>query len=355
MDMKRAKLTLLLIVTCTLQLLASEKWIVTDQDLTVWDSPDYLNKLGVIHRGYEIEAEGLEGDMLRFVYNGQTAYVASYCCKKVEADERDLGVLTNTDSQPANATKPSLATRTAGQEMKEVTSAAVDTKGLPKEGVIAKDHQTNDFSEKLSSFPVWLMGLFAVLGLAYGAILIVALVFTFYYVFKYDRLRLWLNGKCGLECVPAKRFNKLLQAPLLAALLMGAVNVLSVMLAPCIPESLTVVAVVLAVCAIIGCPLLVLYRSYVKQRNTYGSRAARWLTVYAILSVAAIYFTFIIAIYVLCIVAVLFIGTFLLEQTGPGKALDMSNRNCSNCNKFGTASCPYREKAGNGCCDAHSW
>ena len=63
MDMKRAKLTLLLIVTCTLQLLASEKWIVTDQDLTVWDSPDYLNKLGVIHRGYEIEAEGFEGDM----------------------------------------------------------------------------------------------------------------------------------------------------------------------------------------------------------------------------------------------------------------------------------------------------
>lgn len=352
MDMKRVKLTLLLIVTCTLQLLAGEKWIVTDQDLTVWDSPNYLNKLGMIHSGYEIDAEGLEGDMIRFVYNGQTAYVASYCCKKVEADAAGPEVSANTDSQPANDAKPLQATRSAGQEMQEVTQ---DTGDLSEKGNVAGSYPMSAFSEKLSSFPVWLMGLLFVLGLVYGAILIVALVFTFYYVFKYDKLRLWLNGKCGVECVPAKRFNKLLQAPLLSVLLMGAANVLSVYLVSVVPESLTVVAVVLGVCAVIGCPLLVLHRSYTKQKSTYGSRVARWLTVYAILSVAAIYFVCVIAFYVLCIVAVLFAGTFLLKQTGPGRALDISNRSCSNCNKFGTSSCPYREKAGNGCCDAHSW
>ena len=37
-----------------------DRWRVTDQDLTVWDSPNYLQKIGMIHRGYEIEEVGIE-------------------------------------------------------------------------------------------------------------------------------------------------------------------------------------------------------------------------------------------------------------------------------------------------------
>lgn len=51
-----------------------DKWRVTDQDLTVWDSPNYLQKIGMIHRGYEIEELGMDGDMIKFEYKGQTAY-----------------------------------------------------------------------------------------------------------------------------------------------------------------------------------------------------------------------------------------------------------------------------------------
>ena len=60
-----------------------DRWRVTDQDLTVWDSPNYLQKIGMIHRGYEIEEVGIDGDMIKFEYEGQTAYVATYCCERI--------------------------------------------------------------------------------------------------------------------------------------------------------------------------------------------------------------------------------------------------------------------------------
>lgn len=65
-----------------------DKWRVTDQDLTVWDSPNYLQKIGMIHRGYEIEELGMDGDMIKFEYKGQTAYVATYCCERIKANDK---------------------------------------------------------------------------------------------------------------------------------------------------------------------------------------------------------------------------------------------------------------------------
>lgn len=350
--MKRLKLILLLIVAGLIQLFAGEKWIVTDAELSVWNSPDYQKKLGMIHKGYEIDAEGMEGDMIRFVYEGQTAYVASYCCKKVEAEEN-----IPTTSKPATVTPADnhvQVTRSAGKEVQELSSGTSGQGFLAKKDADGKQ-QTDAMIEKVSSLPVWLLGLLCIFGLAYGGILILALVFTFYYVFNYNKLRLWFNGKCGVDCVPAKRFNKLLQAPLLAVMLMVFANVLTAKLMYAIPDSLSIAAVILSLAIVIGTPVLILSRSYIRQKHLYGARATRWLTVYSVLSVAALYFVCVIAFFVICLVAVLFVCTFLLKQTGPGKALDMSNRSCSNCNKFGTSFCPNKEQAGNGCCDAHSW
>ncbi|WP_147487230.1 hypothetical protein [Prevotella sp. AM34-19LB] len=48
-----------------------DKWRVSDQDLTVWDSPNYLQKIGMIHRGYEIEELGIDGDMIKSSTRGR--------------------------------------------------------------------------------------------------------------------------------------------------------------------------------------------------------------------------------------------------------------------------------------------
>ena len=37
-----------------------DMWEVTDADLTVWDSPNYLNKLGMMHQGDTFEEEGMD-------------------------------------------------------------------------------------------------------------------------------------------------------------------------------------------------------------------------------------------------------------------------------------------------------
>lgn len=63
-----------------------DMWEVKDADLTVWDSPNYLTKLGMMHQGDTFEEEGMDGDMIRFLYKGKTAYVASYCCQRFEPE-----------------------------------------------------------------------------------------------------------------------------------------------------------------------------------------------------------------------------------------------------------------------------
>lgn len=62
----------------------AERWVITDQDLTIWGDADYINRLGMEHAGYEFEVIGHEGTKLKFNYNGHTAYVAEYCCKQID-------------------------------------------------------------------------------------------------------------------------------------------------------------------------------------------------------------------------------------------------------------------------------
>ena len=105
--LKRTILFILLSYISVVCIDAQRRWVVTDEDLTVWDSPQYLNKLGMIHRGYEITETGMDGDMIRFEYHGKTAYVAEYCCKLLK-------------QEPAKKTEP--AQREAVIEVKKSES-----------------------------------------------------------------------------------------------------------------------------------------------------------------------------------------------------------------------------------------
>ena len=64
--LKRTILFILLSYISVVCIDAQRRWVVTDEDLTVWDSPQYLNKLGMIHRGYEITETGMDGHLILF-------------------------------------------------------------------------------------------------------------------------------------------------------------------------------------------------------------------------------------------------------------------------------------------------
>lgn len=73
-------------------------------------------------------------------------------------------------------------------------------------------------SEKFEDGGTPLMIALFILGILGGILGLVAIVFTFFYVFNYGALARWFNKRCEGDVIPAKRFNKLLVAPVLAAL-----------------------------------------------------------------------------------------------------------------------------------------
>lgn len=98
--------------------------MVTDETLTIYGDLQYINRLGQVHRGYTFEAQGLEGDMLVFTFNGQKAYAATYCCKQIQesaqpetadkaAKKNVPANLTPTTKAPSHKTglKPSLTSQ----------------------------------------------------------------------------------------------------------------------------------------------------------------------------------------------------------------------------------------------------
>lgn len=98
-----------------------DMWEVKDADLTVWDSPNYLTKLGMMHQGDTFEEEGMDGDMIRFLYKGKTAYVASYCCQRFEPEpDSDVDV---EEEMPAAATQQDVK-EDAKNEKTELTAVA---------------------------------------------------------------------------------------------------------------------------------------------------------------------------------------------------------------------------------------
>ncbi|MDE5987214.1 MAG: hypothetical protein K2H16_08070 [Prevotella sp.] len=292
--MKRMAVVALLL--CLVQnLAAGEKWVVTDSELTVWDSPNYQKQLGMVTRGYEIDAIAIEGDMIRFEYEGNTAYVATYCCKRVV----DTPAVASLDAQEAE-------TAVAPVEKAPVKAVPAEN-GVKVEqaGGDAKAGKTDAFDTgKLHSKMGWAAIPLMLFGVVFLIVGLAAMVFTVCYAFKPKALASWFNDRCDADVIPAKRFNKLLLPPVYAAI--------GMMVASCVMSGVTVavgsgfiedtpdhpggmwilmacLGILANLAVVFSVPFFILRHWYKKYRDLYGKKAARWMTVYSIMGLMAIY------------------------------------------------------------------
>lgn len=304
---------ILLLAGCLLPVHAGEKWVVTDNELTVWDSPDYLKKLGMVTRGYEIDAIAIEGDMIRFEYEGMTAYVATYCCRRVL--EESVG-----QEQPVVEEGTAKQTRQALSAEKAVaaTSAKVEqVADAETRGSTAVEKALNTKGTALIGIPLLVLGIvFFLFGLA-------GVVFTVCYAFCPKKLAAWFNERCGEDVIPAKRFNKLLLPPVYAGIGAIAANMLVFgvggLLAGQLQETVMAwqestqmivcgVAVCIGVVVTQAVPFMILRHWYLKYREEHGKKAARWMTIYSIMCLVAIYLICLVIIYaVMAMLALLLI------------------------------------------------
>lgn len=140
---------------------ADNKFRVSDAYVTVYQEPERINALGRMNRGEEFEAIGNDGSMLIFMYKGKKAYVASYCCKEIEAI-------------PAETTKPA----TPNAELQKVE---VEQEYLPAEDASTSTSQKQKYAAQsvgtasrnntLQDITEWqkgLLGILVMLGLVAG-------------------------------------------------------------------------------------------------------------------------------------------------------------------------------------------
>lgn len=281
-----------------------DMWEVSDADLTVWDSPNYLNKLGMMHQGDTFEEEGMDGDMIKFLYKGKIAYVASYCCQRFEPEP-------DSDEDVEEG-----ETETAMQEVVETTQVPNSQYGNQNVASLSKKDSAqvtaqadaNQQSETDEDLGVLLVSAIVILGLLGSVLGLIAFVFTFFYVFKYQTLAKWMNEKCGQEAIPYKRLNKLLLTPVLAALGSVFVTVLAGFLISGAEQGSTTQMEYggIGIALTIGIPILILWYRYKKDKAQYGRKAALWRMAYSLLSIAAVYLVCVVIAYILMgIVAVL--------------------------------------------------
>ena len=332
-SMKRQALLAAFILLAALQALAGERWVVTDRDLTVWDSPEYQNKLGMVHAGYEIDAVGLEGGMIHFLYDGRDAYVSAVCCAKAAPAPQ---------AAPPSSRQPA-AVKSAGAQAVET-----DTSGQPYASAPTGATEGGEFN--LDNLPAWQLAVLALcvlVGLACGLFWAVSCVFAGYYAFSYPKLRAWPNRRCGTDCIPAKRLNAQLKAPLLAIILMVAAQYIVFMplVALFSTTGARLVAVATAAIVLPGIPFVVLRRAYRRNRTLYGPRAARYLMLYALLGVAAIYVICAIAVVLVFLVIIAWASTLMLKESQTGGALSTDSCTCANC-KHGPTVCSRAPSSG---------
>lgn len=127
----RRNFTLLLLAICCVTAVAQRKWVVSDETLTVWGTPDYLNKLGMLHRGDTIVEEGIENEKIRFTYQGKKGYVATYCCKRVTEE-----TVKKSTKEKGPSTPEQQATPTNEQEQPTEASPQSGEKGNTLTGIV---------------------------------------------------------------------------------------------------------------------------------------------------------------------------------------------------------------------------
>ncbi len=310
------------------QLAAGVKWVVTDDNLTVWGTPDYNHKLGVLHKGYEFEEKSIDGNKICFDYNGQKGYVPMHCCQKVAPQDSDATVTEATS-------KVAVSSHSSDGELVEV-SAVVPPSKIVKDTVRADNLSTRD---------VALMGGMFLLGIPLLILHVLAIAFAVFYGIWYNSLRDWFNKRCGTDCIPAGRINKLFKRLLLPSIIISVVAF----------ASNFVNTGVVGTAVIIVVPCFFLFKIFKDYKERYGKTAALWTLAFSVFTIFTIVTLCAMFMLLVFLFIILYFFTFALEQTGPGKSFDMHNRSCSNCNKFGTSACPHQGQAGNGCCGSHSW
>lgn len=312
------------------QIMAGVKWVVTDETLTVWDSPENINKLGVLHKGYEFEEKSVDGNKICFDYNGQDGYVAMQCCQKVD------------DVVASQAVEETTQEVSAVQAA--ATSSDADLKEVSAVNAPADNEQKPAQADELSSKEMALLGGAMILAIPLGILKILGIVFALIYAFKYDALRNWFNKRCGADCIPAGKINKLFRKLMLPAIVSSLVTFAGNFVNTGIVGSIVIVAV----------PCFFLFKIYKDYKENYGKTAALWTLLFSILTIYTIILLVALLMYVVFIVIALYAFSFMLEETRPGGSMDIHNRSCSNCSKFGTSACPHRGQAGNGCCGSYS-
>lgn len=312
------------------QIMAGVKWVVTDETLTVWDSPENINKLGVLHKGYEFEEKSVDGNKICFDYNGQNGYVAMQCCQKVD------------DAAASQAAEETTQEVTAAQAA--ATSSDADLKEVSAVNAPADKVQKTAQADELSSKEMALLGGAMILAIPLGILKLLGIVFALIYAFRYDALRNWFNKRCGADCIPAGKINKLFRKLMLPAIVSSLVTFAGNFVNTGIVGSIVIVAV----------PCFFLFKIYKDYKENYGKTAALWTLLFSIFTIFTIILLVGLLMYVVFIVIALYAFSFMLEETRPGGSMDIHNRSCSNCSKFGTSACPHRGQAGNGCCGSYS-
>lgn len=137
--------------------LAGNKFRVSDTYVTVFQEPERINALGRMNKGEEFEAIGRDGSLLIFMYQGKKAYVASYCCKEIEANPAE----TRKQATPAAPQKAEAARKDAAEE----DSASQTPKYAARSvGTASSNNSLHDMTGWQKS----LLGILVTLGLVAG-------------------------------------------------------------------------------------------------------------------------------------------------------------------------------------------
>lgn len=179
-DMRRIVGIFIIIMStlCCVPSIYAEKFRVTDEYVSVFSEPERINTLGRVYRGEVYEALGMDGSMYIFEFKGRKAYVASYCCKKVEGSE---GSVKNTDKkqQGQNVSTGAVADdKSKSEQISEITTSSVATESVGSETGKTKNYfkWLDDLERKRgmaakTDIPRWMstgIGLFMFLSLFMG-------------------------------------------------------------------------------------------------------------------------------------------------------------------------------------------
>lgn len=138
----------------------AEKYRVTDEYVTFYNSPERISALGRMERGTEFDVIGTDGSMLIFKYNGRNAYVASYCCAPVPPAPAPRR---NNDATEA-PTSSSHERPIQQPQNAHAAPADTDNEVQPNYFEFLDRWQSNIRSDERTEIPQWVAFLFAIFG-----------------------------------------------------------------------------------------------------------------------------------------------------------------------------------------------